>query len=696
MRPRHLIGLFVLPLLLAPSKAVAVTCDGRALADAGVPTLLSGCGDARISELAPALGIDRDELERMDVVTTPAGKVVRLRQEVDGVPVFNGQLAVRFGPRGGLDMVQASTIAEPPLSTTPSVSAADAMAATGFASPAAELVIYPDGSPPVLAWHVSSTSVGADLNAMVDAQTGAILRTWNDIRNASAPGSVFDPNPVQTSGNTALSGGLPPLEEDDASADAEQVNVTLENLNSAASLEGSYVSILGSPAYAPGSYPRGDAATRFEAVNAYYAIDRAQTKIQELGFTDVNNRPIEVTVNAGPADNSFYMPSTESVYFGTGGVDDAEDSEVVLHEYGHAIQDNQVPGFGSGDEQGAMGEGFGDFFAAMITLEKGDPSHQAARRYCVADWDAVSYNPVDPGNPGGGCLRWIDGTDEGSGADIGRYSNSPEEVHDDGRYWAAGMTCIFEGLGGNPTARDKALRLVLDSQQNLVPIADNTAFEKHIEAMIVSDQNLYGGANVALIRNCAAERGLATLTETDPGRDKTPPEVAATINPAAPDGSDGFYTNDVRVTWTVLDRESAVTTNGCGPVTVDRDTGDSGVTLTCTATSSGGMTSKSVTIRRRSPADAKAPTTTIDKHPRKRTRRHRARFHFASDEGGTSFKCRLDDRRFRKCDSPKKVRVRTGKHTFRVRATDAAGNVEDKATAFTWTVKPRKHRRGRP
>jgi hypothetical protein len=37
-----------------------------------------------------------------------------------------------------------------------------------------------------------------------------------------------------------------------------------------------------------------------------------------------------------------------------GGVDDAEDADVILHEYGHAIQDNQVPGFGSSLEAGAM------------------------------------------------------------------------------------------------------------------------------------------------------------------------------------------------------------------------------------------------------------------------------------------------------------------------------------------------------
>ncbi len=50
---------------------------------------------------------------------------------------------------------------------------------------------------------------------------------------------------------------------------------------------------------------------------------------------------------------------------GAGGVDDGEDAEVILHEYGHAVHDAQVPGWGDTHEGGAMGEGWGDFLAAV-------------------------------------------------------------------------------------------------------------------------------------------------------------------------------------------------------------------------------------------------------------------------------------------------------------------------------------------
>ncbi len=681
MTARTLFALLLIPIaLILPGEAAAVSCDGPTM-----PGVLTGCDDATVGELAPALGIDAGDLERVDAARTPSGKVVRLQQEVDGVEVFNGQVALTYDERGNLDMVQAATIPEPDISTTPSVSAADSIAASGFDSATARLVIYPDATRPILAWHVTRASTGNDLNAIVDARTGAVVRSWNAAVEVDAPGSVFDPNPIQTSGNTALTDAT-----SNATLDAQQVPVTLTNLTSAAAVSGDYVDPFFPSNVPPGTYSRSDLQSRFEVVNVYYSITEAQKKIQSLGFTDVREEPIPVTINVTPADNSSYTPATEMLDFGSGGVDDAEDAEVVLHEYGHAIQDDQVENFGSGDEQGAMGEGFGDFFAAMITLEKGNAGYQAARRYCVADWDAATYNPVVGNDDGSGCLRWVDGTDEGTGADIGKYSNTPSEVHDDGRYWSAGMTCIFEGLGGNVAARDKILRLVIDSQQSLVAISDNTAFEKHIAAMIVSDQNLYGGADVTLIRTCADQRGLATLAETNPG-DSSPPQVTAVVDPATPDGADGAYSGTVKVTWTVVDNESPATKSGCDPVTIASDTPAAGTTLTCTATSAGGMTSKSVTIKRRAGA---ALETTITKHPPKSTRRHRARFKFTSTANGSTFECGLDGKRFKKCSSPKKIRVGTGDHTFAVRATDAAGNVEDEPATFKWTVKPRKHRRG--
>ena len=82
---------------------------------------------------------------------------------------------------------------------------------------------------------------------------------------------------------------------------------------------------------------------RFEALMAYYHVDRTQRYIQDLGFANVDNRRQRVVADAFSADNSFYSPWAKDIEYGAGGVDDAEDADVIIHEYGHSIQDDQDP-----------------------------------------------------------------------------------------------------------------------------------------------------------------------------------------------------------------------------------------------------------------------------------------------------------------------------------------------------------------
>ncbi len=60
---------------------------------------------------------------------------------------------------------------------------------------------------------------------------------------------------------------------------------------------------------------------------------------------------------------------------------------------------------------------------------------------------------------------------------------------------------------------------------------------------------------------------------------------------------------------------------------------------------------------------------------------------FEASEPGATFRCSRDGRRFAPCASPLTPRrLRLGVHTFRVRATDAAGNVQPLPTRLRWRV----------
>jgi len=77
--------------------------------------------------------------------------------------------------------------------------------------------------------------------------------------------------------------------------------------------------------------------------------------------------------------------------------------------------------------------------------------------------------------------------------------------------------------------------------------------------------------------------------------DTTPPVITHTVTGTL--GNDGWYVSDMTVEWTAEDNESAVTsTSGCDPQTVNSDT--TGITFTCTATSTGGTASQSITLKR--------------------------------------------------------------------------------------------------
>lgn len=84
--------------------------------------------------------------------------------------------------------------------------------------------------------------------------------------------------------------------------------------------------------------------------------------------------------------------------------------------------------------------------------------------------------------------------------------------------------------------------------------------------------------------------------------------------------------------------------------------------------------------------DTTAPTTKITKGPKAKSTSTTAKFKFKSNEAGSSFECKLDKGKFKKCKSPKTYKkLKPGKHVFKVRAKDKAGNV-GKAVKRKFTV----------
>lgn len=85
--------------------------------------------------------------------------------------------------------------------------------------------------------------------------------------------------------------------------------------------------------------------------------------------------------------------------------------------------------------------------------------------------------------------------------------------------------------------------------------------------------------------------------------------------------------------------------------------------------------------------DRDPPQTSITRGPPRRSRRRTPTFRFRADEPDSTFECRLDRGRWRRCSAPQRYRkVSLGRHVFRVRAKDPAGNRDRTPARRRFTV----------
>ena len=313
----------------------------------------------------------------------------------------------------------------------------------------------------------------------------------------TAPGQVFAPNPVADLGIQSLTDQK---DADYFSADPmlrrAYHRVTLTNLDASGGLTGDYAKVVSSTGKPASDSGAGYIFTRdrdqFEQVMGYYWVTQAQRYIQSLGFGStlpaVNKRQQLLRIDQFGGDNSFYREGTGklTISLGKGGVDDAEDAEVIVHEYGHSVQDNQVPGFGSTPDAGAIGEAFGDYLAVTVSAANAPTPDEA----CVADWDSVSYTSGVPH-----CLRRVDGNKHYP-EDLAQ----PREVHADGEIWSRALWDIRNALGAKT-----ADTIIIRAQFGFTPAISMPA----AAAQTIKTAGLYGTSAQRAVRAAFAARGLA-------------------------------------------------------------------------------------------------------------------------------------------------------------------------------------------
>ena len=305
---------------------------------------------------------------------------------------------------------------------------------------------------------------------------------------------AFLPNPVQTTGDEALTDS-----KDSAAAvpDSAYFPVVLSNLDGSGYLSGDYAKVIsetGAPVYGSGPFNFTRDQDGFEQVMAYFWVTEAQKYLQSLGFGSklpaVNKRQQQIRVGQWGLDNSFQTDKQDLLRFGKGGVDDAEDGEVIVHEYGHAVQAAQVPGFGTTLEAGSIGEAFGDYLALTVSeavaLANGAPILTPLP--CLMDWDSTSYTSTVPH-----CIRRTD-----------TKKHYPEdvvgEVHADGEIWSRALWDIRQALGAHT-----ADRIIVNAQFRFTP---GVSFARAAQDTVNTALNMYDLASADAVRTAFVNRGI--------------------------------------------------------------------------------------------------------------------------------------------------------------------------------------------
>ncbi len=220
----------------------------------------------------------------------------------------------------------------------------------------------------------------------------------------------------------------------------------------------------------------------FEDFNVIYHISNFKDYLNQLGYGNLVNYIIDVDAHGfNGADQSSFnsFNSPPRLTFGTGGVDDAEDADVIIHEFGHAIYNSISPNAQNGNERAAFEESFGDYLAASHS-RKTNPFnwHQ------IFNWDG--HNEFWPGRI----------------ANSNKFypNDLKNNIYTDGEMFTGALIEIWEKLGAETT--DKLIIESVYSHINNITLRDAAKF------IVFADDLINNGANRIELCNVFINRGF--------------------------------------------------------------------------------------------------------------------------------------------------------------------------------------------
>lgn len=413
-----------------------------------------------------------------------SGETLRFQQMIGSVPVFQSEIVMHFNKNGQISYTSTESFKKnlQQISTDPTILSADALKKAHLASHSkgditheeTKLYVYiTEQGETKLVYRVLTSSYEnpGSWETIVDAKTGEVISV-KDIsfrhkekekpekntkqqqvkKNVLVTGSAYIFNPDPLSKMHVAYGGqyVDGNDATNASLDAARTLVTIPELELTAGvykLKGTYAEIKELEAPNKGLFTQTSNQflfnrnqDGFEAANAYWHLDNNLRYINiTLGIPcipSMNNGVLAFDPHGeNGADNSHYDPNSQILVFGEGGVDDAEDADVILHELGHGIHDWLTNGNLS--QVNGLSEGCGDYWAQSYSRSLNQWQPTDAAYQWMFSWDG--HNPFWNGRI----------TDYAAIYPSGLTGS----IHTDGQIWASALMRIYDAIGKQKTDR---------------------------------------------------------------------------------------------------------------------------------------------------------------------------------------------------------------------------------------------------
>lgn len=397
-----------------------------------------------------------------------SGSTLRFQQNLNNIPVYQSEIVIHISKNNTITYVTNDydeTIQ--PINTTPSLLKNEAFKIASerikikgkvlFKS--INMLVYNNLEKTKLIYKViiEPEHPTGSWEVLIDANNGEVINVedkafYHNHKKQPLPkpipvngnGMVFNPDPLSVTNNSYAGNYTDNGDATNAQLDAarsSEILLDIDNTGGVFTLKGPYAEIqdFESPnrglfTQSTGTFNFNRFDNGFEAVNCYYIIDKMMRYINTtLGITLM---PYQYSggVRYDPhglngADNSHYVSGSGRLAFGEGGVDDAEDADVIIHELGHGIHDWLTGGNSS--QINGLGEGSGDYWGQSYSRSLGQWTTSDPEYDWFFNWDGhnsfwngriTNYTALYPGGLTG-------------------------QIHTDGQIWATSLMRIYDILG---------------------------------------------------------------------------------------------------------------------------------------------------------------------------------------------------------------------------------------------------------